>query len=196
MVRRAWKWLCGLTDRKKRGNTDIVPWLLGCYMLQEKVHRRTMKWNTYNPDLTHILEHFFRMLTNGATFYIHYLILLSQYELASFCLCHVHTNMCGLCVNISRWPCLSGRLYLNNLMRQGSNNHQTKQPEWEVTAKENMKQGKCFHTHVWVLSWVHSEYKKKVLVFSTCHVRDKFVWMTIVATCYQYACTKGTEIIL
>lgn len=39
--------------------------------------------------------------------------------------------------NMSRWPWLSGRSYLNNLMRQGSNNHQTTQPEWDVTAKEN-----------------------------------------------------------
>ncbi len=52
--------------------------------------------------------------------------------------------MSGLCVSVSRLPWLSGRLYLNNLMRQGSHNHQTKQLEWEVTAKEIMKQGKCF----------------------------------------------------
>lgn len=74
-----------------------------------------------------------------------------------------------VCVSVSRWPWLSGRLYLNNVMRQGSHNHQTKQLKWEVTAKENTKQGKMFHTPVSVL-WCDqcTRRKRGYLVFNTC----------------------------
>lgn len=89
-------------------------------------------------------------------------ILLSQF--ASF----LSVSQPSKCVRTVREAagglCLSGRPHLNNLMRQGSNNYQTEQPEWEVTTEGNPKQRKCLHTRVWVSRWLRL--KKGTSVFT------------------------------
>lgn len=60
-------------------------------------------------------------------------------------------------------------------MRQGSNNRQTKRPEWEVTAKENTKRGECFAPMLESCDGFGKQSEKKGrIVFKACHAQDDF----------------------